>query len=392
MGKLEPVRVCMATTTFPRWAGDGQGPFLWGLAAGVRDLGVDVRVVTMHNPGSATHEVIEGVEVWRPRYWGPESAEALRREGGGLPVMWQKYPWVRAQIAPFGMVHTWNTARRGRDSDLIHAHWSLSAGAAVLGRPLHRRPIIATLHGSDIFRAAKGKTGAALTCEAVSRCDRVTVVSRALAQRVVEIGVPEGMIEVIPMGVNTSSFTPVAPEARGPWIVFAGSLIPRKGVRYLIEALPGVLRARPEYRLAILGDGPDEPELRRLTETLGVADRVQFAGFLAQDEVKAWLQRARLLVLPSTEEGLGVVLLEAMACGTPVVASRVDGIPEAVTEREGRLVPPADPEALTDAIIDVLDEEGWMALSLAARERAVAQFDWNHIARRYVELYRRVVG
>ena len=244
----------------------------------------------------------------------------------------------------------------------------------MLGRPLHRRPIIATLHGSDIFRAAKGKTGAALTREAVSRCDRVTVVSRALARRAVEIGVPEGMIEVIPMGVDTTSFTPAARDAREPWIVFTGSLIPRKGVRYLIEALPDVFRARPEYRLAILGDGPDEPELRRLAETLGVADRVVFAGFLPQEAVRAWLQRARLFVLPSTEEGLGVVMLEAMACGTPVVASRVDGIPEAVTEREGRLVPPADPAALAVAMIEALDDGGWEALSCAARERAVDAF------------------
>jgi rhamnosyl/mannosyltransferase len=97
-------------------------------------------------------------------------------------------------------------------------------------------------------------------------------------------------------------------------------------------------------------------------------------------------------VLPSTEEGLGVVMLEAMACGTPVVASRVDGIPEAVTDREGRLVPPADPAALADAVIETLDDGGWEAMSRAARERAVEHFDWNHIAQRYVELYRRVAG
>jgi glycosyltransferase involved in cell wall biosynthesis len=194
------------------------------------------------------------------------------------------------------------------------------------------------------------------------------------------------------MGVDTMSFTPIALEEREPWIVFTGSLIPRKGVRYLIEALPDVLRACPEYRLAILGDGPDESDLRGLAETLGIADRVVFAGFLPQGEVKAWLQRARLFVLPSVEEGLGVVLLEAMACGTPVVASRVDGIPEAVTEQEGRLVPPAEPAALAEAIIDILSGGEWQAMSLAARQRAVKHFDWSHIAKRYVELYRRVAG
>ena len=307
--------------------------------------------------------------------------------------MWQKYPWVRAQIAPFGMVHTWNTARRGRESDLIHAHWSLSAGAAVLGRPLHRRPIIATLHGSDIFRAAKGKMGAALTREAVSRCDRVTVVSQALARRVIEIGAPAGMIEVIPMGVDTTCFAPATHGGARAVDRLHRIVDPAQG-RALSDlgAAGCALRARPEYQLAILGDGPDEPELRRLAETLGVADRVVFAGFLPQEEVRAWLQRARLFVLPSTEEGLGVVMLEAMACGTPVVASRVDGIPEAVTDREGRLVPPADPAALAEAMIEALDDGEWDTLSCAPREHAVTHFDWSHIARRYVELYRRVAG
>ncbi len=186
------MRICVVTTTFPRWSGDGQGPFIWGATRAVRDLGVDVRVVAMHNPGSATHEILDGIEVWRPRYWWPEDREALRREGGGLPVMWERYPWVRAQIAPFSVVHAAATARHARGCDLIHAHWSLSAAAAVAGRAAHRRPIVATLQGSDLYRAAAGRAGARLTREVLLRCDRITVLSRSLAERAGDIGIPAG--------------------------------------------------------------------------------------------------------------------------------------------------------------------------------------------------------
>jgi glycosyltransferase involved in cell wall biosynthesis len=383
----------MVTTTFPRWAGDGQGPFIWGLAAGVRDLGVDVRVLTMHNPGSATHEVMDGIEVWRPRYWWPESGEALRREGGGLPIMWQKYPLVRAQIAPFTAIHTWNTARRGRDCDLIHAHWSLSAGTAVLARPIHRRPIIATLQGSDIFRATEGRVGASLTRDLLLRCQRITCLSRALADRLIALGVPAGRIAIIPNGVDTDQFAPPSHGAREPLMVFVGSLIERKGVAHLLSALPTVFSSFPELRMAIIGQGPEEAALRKQAEALDISQRVLFAGPQSQDAVRNWLQRAQLLILPSLEEGLGVVLLEALACGTPVVASDVGGIPDVITAEVGRLTPAGNPDALASAIEEALrGEDAWRSMSEHARMRAVNVFDWSRIAKEYVDLYREVTA
>jgi glycosyltransferase involved in cell wall biosynthesis len=111
-------------------------------------------------------------------------------------------------------------------------------------------------------------------------------------------------------------------------------------------------------------------------------------GFQSQDQVRVQMQRARLLVLPSLEEGQGVVLLEALACGTPVVASGVDGIPEVVTDEVGVLVPPADPEALCEAILSILARpEQWDAMSRSARERAVEHYDWARLADQYVMAY-----
>jgi glycosyltransferase involved in cell wall biosynthesis len=155
--------------------------------------------------------------------------------------------------------------------------------------------------------------------------------------------VPPDRLTVVPNGVDTAKFIPASLAEREPTILFVGSLIPRKGANYLIDAMPRVLAALPGYRLVMLGDGPDEQALRKQAAALGIADCIDMLGFRPQAEVVAQMRRARLFVLPSLEEGLGVVLLEALACGTPIVASAVDGIVDAVTGVGA--VPPAHPGA-----------------------------------------------
>lgn len=382
----------MATTAFPRWEGDAQGSFIWEAARAIARQGVDVRVVAMHTPGAATRETLDGIEVFRPRYLRPERWEILRREGGGLPIIWRKYPWARALFLPFGLVHTAAIARYAQDCDLIHAQWTLSAAAARLGHPVHRRPIVATLQGSDVFQAARSPLGARFTRLAVGGCQGLTVLSTALAQATQAAGIPAGKIRIIPNGVDTALWTPPPDGERANELLFAGSFIERKGVRHLLEAAPALLNRLPGYRLILIGDGPQEAQLRGMAAASGIADRIEFRGFVPQDQVRAAMQRARVFILPSLEEGLGVVLLEALACGTPIVASRVDGIVDVVTEEVGVLTPPANPDQIGAAVVQVLaSPQQWARYSAAARQRAVGHYDWDHIAGRFLSLYRSLV-
>ena len=306
---------------------DSQGSFVLEAARALRRQGVQPRVVAMHSPGIQSHEWLDGIEVFRPHYWCPERSEILRKEGsGGIPAVWRKYRAARLQLLPFLLVHTAAVARYPRGADLIHAHWTLSGAAACLARPVHHRPILVTLHGSDVFRVLPYRGGAWFTRTVLRQCDRVMAVSRALAQPVAAFLPPE-RLQVIPDGVDTRFFAPLPGNAREDLIVFAGSLIERKGVRYLLAAMPAILRRFPSYRLAVLGDGPQQPLLQALAADLEVAGQVDFLSFQAASQVSKWMQRAKVLVLPSLEEGLGVVLLEALASGTPVVGSAVDGIP-----------------------------------------------------------------
>jgi len=387
------MKVCMVTTAFPRWEGDSQGTFIWQLAQAIASYGIQVRVVAMHSPGALTYECIRGVEIFRPIYWWPEKWEILRRDGGGLPVTWRRYPLARLQIFPFFLVHALTVTRYAQFCDLIHAHWTLSAAAAYLGQPVHQRRILVTVQGSDIFQVTRNPVGAWITRETLYRCDLIVALSRALQERVIRLGVDPSKIYVIPNGVDTTQFTPLDKKSREPLILFVGSLIPRKGVNYLLQAMPYVFLSVPEYRLVIVGEGPEKPFLHQLTKDLGIEDRVSFVGDQPHQEVKRWMQRARVLVLPSLEEGMGVVLVEALACGTPVVASCIDGIKDVVTPEVGILVPPADSKAMSEAIVEILrDPERWAEASRSARARAEMYYRWDKIAKRYVELYQTLVN
>lgn len=386
------MRVCMVTTSFPRWTGDGQGSFIWEAARAVARKGIQVRVIAMHSPGARTHEFMDGIEVIRPRYWWPERWEILRNEGGGLPITLRKYRLARLQLFLFGFVQAATIARFAPTSDVIHAHWTLSAAAALLGRWIHHVPILVTLQGSDIFQAASFPKGAAITKSILLRCDCITALSCALAEAARAIGVSRP-IHIIPNGVDTAQFVPDPMVEREDIILYVGSFIERKGVKYLLDAVADVFPTLPSYRLVLIGEGPQYFYLKRLTEQLGIAERVVFLGFQPQDQVRSWMQRAKVLVLPSLEEGQGVVLLEALACGTPVVASQVGGISQVVTEEVGILVPPANSMLLAKAIYNILSAPNyWAELSSNARERVVRHYDWGFIADLYIEIYKTLTG
>jgi glycosyltransferase involved in cell wall biosynthesis len=382
------MKVCMAATSFPRWPGDGQGAFVWGLAQALQRKGVTVQVVALHTPGAKTQEVINGVQVWRPPYWWPEQAEILRKDGGGLPITLRKYPLARLQLAPFLLRHSLALAHCARNADVVHAHWTLSGGAALWACWRYQRPLVVTVQGSDIFQVPQHPVGAWLTRTLLGRVQRITALSEALKRATCRVGIAEQQVTVIPNGVDVRLFTPPAYTQREPVILFVGYLIVRKGVRYLLEALPTVLQRLPNARIVLIGDGPEEVALRQQARDLGIAERVEFLGFLSQGQVRQWMQRASVFVLPSLEEGQGVVLLEALASGLPVVASQVDGIQEVVTPSVGILVKPASAPSLAQAILTLLqDQTRWEGMSQQARHHMLAHYDWEEIALRYLELY-----
>jgi len=282
----------------------------------------------------------------------PDYGVFVERLGDALAALGHTVDPVVLRASPAGRLRTpakyADLLLRGlagghRRPDVIYAHYLVPTGA--IARIVASRadiPYVLTAHGTDVENAAAGRATAAATRWAIARAAAVIAVSRYLAGRIeVPAGVP---LEVIDCGVDTERLLP-APRAPGgedgPRFLFVGSLIARKNVERLLEAFSRLERGT----LTVVGGGPLEARLRTLAN-----DRVRIAGRLDSDGVAVELGRADVVCQPSLEEAQGQVVLEALACGRPVVATRNGGPAELVTDGCGVLIDPLDVTAIADGM------------------------------------------
>jgi glycosyltransferase involved in cell wall biosynthesis len=358
----------------------------------------DVHVLCPHAPGALAEEVMDGVHVHRFRY-SPEALETLV-QGGGIVNNLKHHPWKWLLVPPFMAALVWHTARaiRRLQPNVVHAHWILPQGLALLlARPVVRllTPFLLTSHGGDLF-GLRSAVATRLKRWVMTQADAVTVVSRPMAEIAVSLGAVSEKLAVIPMGVDFQyRFKPGNDEDRKPGeILFVGRLVEKKGLRYLVEALPRILTGVPTAHLTIAGYGPEEPALRQLAAQLGVADRVTFLGALPQGALPDLYRRASVFVAPfvraesGDQDGFGLVVIEALGCGCPAVIADVGVLDPVVESCDTVLrVPSGDVRALTDAVIAVLERpDTFRRQAEDLRDRLAAHLDWDVIARRYGEL------
>jgi glycosyltransferase involved in cell wall biosynthesis len=389
--KSDKLRVCIVTTSFPRWVDDDQGVFVLEIARALTRQGVFIRVIGPHAPGAKTREDMFGIDVIRPRYAWPERFEVLRKYRAGLPVILRRSSAAWLLLPPLILSQFLAIWKHARDCDVIHTNWTISAFSAVVAKLFLNIPVVVTIQGSDIYETQRIWWLRNVTRVVLSRTDQVIALSQSLARLTESLGVPGEKIRVMPNGVNIDTFK-LAGTKKEPVILFVGSIIRRKGVHHLIEAAPRILQSLPEYELVIIGDGPLEKELQVRVDALGLNDRIRFLGVRSPADVLLWMQKAKLFVLPSLEEGLGVVLLEALACGTPCVGSQVGGIPDVIRPEVGQLTPPGDPDQLADAIIGLLkDEARWEDMHQRAHDYVASRFSWQKITSDLLVLYRELM-
>ena len=323
-------------------------------------------------------EVRHGIEVEHPRY----------------PVI----PKVGMTLAP-QLMYRWlcpvveRLLARGRSFDLVEAHYFYPEGvAAAWLAKRYGLPLVITARGVDINRIPDFRRPRRMILRAADQAAALISVSSSLKQAMERLGIDPRKVHALRNGVDLEMFRPVDGaafrrtwELRSPVFLSVGHLIPRKGHEHVIRALSSL----PEGHLVIVGLGPDEEMLRALAKSLGVAERVRFVGSVAHEDLAEVYSAADVMVLASSSEGWANVLLESMACGTPVVATARGGTPEVITRPEaGRLV--AEPEA--GAIAQAL-----AALLAAPPERArvrqyAESFGWQETAARQLDLYRAVAA
>ena len=321
----------------------------------------------------------------------------------GIPVLHPRYPLLPKlgmSSAPFLMYAGLRKAlaeilRARFGFDLIDAHYVYPDGVAavLLGRSLGK-PVVITARGTDINLISHYRLAKRWIRWAAQRADGIVAVSDALRDRLIELGVPGSRIVVLRNGVDLELFAPrdrgaarreLSLNPSGPVLASVGWLIPRKGHDLAIRAAALL----PEATLLIVGEGPEDAALRRLAQRTGVASRVHFLGSMPRMRLTDVYNAADVLVLASTREGLPNVLLEALACGTPVVATAVWGTPEIVTTPSaGRLVEEQSPEALARAIRDLLADPPARAAVRAHAER----FDWEPTTAGQIRLFRSILS
>jgi glycosyltransferase involved in cell wall biosynthesis len=395
------VRIVCPTYWYPRDAADVHATYVHDINRHLVRRGHAVTVVTPALPGMALHDAFDGVEVVRfplelPAdllYGRVAQTRVNRRQQVGRLAAMLRY--LQAQLRA--------TVRAGCElgADVVHAHWAIPTGpaAAAAARRLDV-PCFITLHGGDVY--VNPEQGYDFPTRPYVRpvlrwtlrsAAGLTAISEDCRQHALRAGAREADLHLVSNGADLRRFSPdpAAAASFGPRMIFAcRQLFPRKGIRFLVEAVARIADRFPDVRLVLAGDGFERPELEALARRLGVAERTTFLGAVPNAELPRYYRAAAVSVIPSLEEGFGIPAAEAMGCEVPVVASDAGGLPEVVEDGvTGLVVPRGDADALARALATLLaDAELRRRMGRAGRRRALARFDWDQTAARFEALFR----
>ena len=393
------MKILVLTSTYSRWAGDTDPKFVDNLCQYLSKEN-EVHVVAPHTSGTATEEMKDGIRIFRYRY-SIERWETLAYDGGILPRLKQNK--LRLLLVPFFLLAQWlMTVRllRRHNYDVIHAHWIIPQGlVALLARPFARMPlaIVATSHGGDLF-ALKGGLLAWLKRWITQRVDHLTVVSSTMKAKAIEQQLKDGSeISVIPMGVDSHGMFMPPPEGsvrRG--LLFVGRLVDKKGVEYLIRAMPLVLEKHPDETLTIIGSGPLQESLESLCLDLDLRQRVVFLGSLVNTEIPGYLRSAAVTIFPSIvaddgdQEGTPVAIMEALACECAIVVSDYPGARDIIEDGvNGYLVGQRSAGELAERISSLLANPGaQLQLGKNGRKHVQEFYDWRIISGRFEYVFK----
>ncbi|MCE5257581.1 MAG: glycosyltransferase family 4 protein [Chloroflexi bacterium] len=357
---------------------EGLSFYVWNLSRFLVEQGHHVQIITRGEHGKPFYEALEGIPVWRPRF---------------LPV----YP---LHVYLHGLFVQRLVKRLEPEVDIFHLHTPLPP-------PIRStRPIMVTVHSLmlpdarsrriegvyDFLTKAQAPVCALIEKRLASISQQATAVSPPVAEAVQRL-LPQkqGRVEVMWNGVDTRFFLPDSRIQANPGeLLYVGRLAPGKGLHDLVQAFAITAALFPDIRLSIAGSGPLYDTLVSMIDESGLATRIRLVGHMSSREaLRALYQQAWGLILPSHHEGLPGVMLEAMACGTPVIATRVGGIPGVITDGvNGLLVAPRAPDQLAGAISRLRKDAALRSrLGQAARRTIEEQFSWQVIGQHYVKCY-----
>lgn len=378
----------MLSSTFPRWTNDTIPSFIFDLAQAVSTEN-QVTILAPHSPQSKTSEHWHGVEVIRFRYFF-SGAETLTGEGG-IMMRIRANPF-RILLIPFFLLSFWVHTLwllHKRSYDIIHAHWLFPQGFIVYliswGRTI---PYLVTSHGSDISQL-RSRIFRWMHSQTMNRAQRITAVSTDLAQSMKSVTRRE--IDIIPMGIKEIFFQLPSGsrllDSEKTWLICIGRLDRKKGFQDVIQTLPFLAE---NIHIVMVGAGSYRDELETLASHCQVEKRILWYGSAPAEEIAQLLHQSYLCIHPSSTEGWGLVVLEAMAAQVPVIVNDIPVLRQHATGR-GEIIDTTNHKVLATTIKALVENHNQYSQYQKTGRAYAQQFRWSVIGQEFTHIYEAMV-
>ncbi|MEQ8325444.1 MAG: glycosyltransferase family 4 protein [Vicingaceae bacterium] len=399
------MNILVLTTSFPLKDGIAVGIHVLEKCRGLVKSGNRVRVIAPHHPGALAREIIDGIEIIRFKYFFPTSLQKLAY-GSGIPTNLRRNFLAKVQLPFFLMSFFYSAITNGRGFKIIHSHWSIAGFVGVISAFFLNAKTVLSMHGAEVFVLGKNM----FLGFTLKQTDLIVCNSNFTKDQI-ESHYEVGAINVIHPGADTNRFQPTANEnlrerlnlsEEDFFVLTIGKFIPRKGLEFLIRAiyLVAVREGHARVKLRIGGRGYLKSAYLELIKDLRIESHIEFLDYIPDEHIPEYYSEADVFVLPSIiddrgdTEGLGVVLIEAGACQTPVIASRVGGIVDVVEHGiNGYLVEEKNSEKLVEKIIELhKDSELRKVMGQNGRKIALAKFSWENNSKEFIKAYSQLLS
>ncbi len=388
------MKIGVITSAYPEFEDDPHGIFIHRLMREIGKHGHEIYIIAPF-VGGKTKYTLEGVNVERFNYFYPKRFQRLCGRSGMVDNVKEGF-LAKFQVLTFLFFSIINSMKL-KNIDIVHVQWPIPNGlGALFLKKIYKIPYINTIHGEEVYLSKHYHILFALKW-LVNNSAKTITNSSATLDSCLETGLKKGKFGIIPFGVDINFYKPITvPKNENIFkILSVGYLIERKGFEFLIKAMKEVLGEHINVQLIIVGSGPLEKKLKDLITKLDLQNNVKIVKNVSDDELLHLYNSSNLFVLPSivdsqgNTEGLGVVLLEAMACKLPVIGSNVGGIPDIIQDKEtGLLVPEKNSLKLSQEILNLIkDEDLRLELAINGYNQVRGTFSWERVAKRYLKIY-----
>lgn len=389
------MKIGVLTSAYPEYEDDPHGIFVHRLMKEIKKKGHEVKVLAPFT-GGKTHYIMDGVEIERFNYFYPRRWQRLCGRSGMVDNVKEGF-FVKIQVLGFIFFNVIYTLLKFREVDLVHVQWPIpNALGALLLKKIYGIPYINTIHGEEVYLSKRFHTLPILRYLVKNSSKSITNSSGTL-KICLDSNLNKERLEVIPFGVDTDFFKPLNLDRDENifQILSVGYLIERKGFEYLIKAMKEVLTKHENVQLKIVGSGPLENKLNNIITDMDLNEKVEILKNVSDEDLLKLYNLSDLFVLPSVvdsqgnTEGLGVVLLEAMACGLPVIGSDVGGIPDIIEEgKTGFLVQEKNISELSKTILHLINDKNLRQKFASNGYNIISgKFNWGNVSDGYLKFY-----